>query len=87
MRITIYFLFIVDAEERITTNDGKQLLDQKNLFSDYADGLSSEDAKTISVSARITAIDKLYDYFTVTFRVWDKLSQHDVAGSYKLYLK
>ena len=77
----------VDAEEQITTNDGKQLLDQKDLFKEYADGLSSEDAKTITVSARITAIDKLYDYFTVTFRVWDKQSQKEISGSYKLYLK
>ena len=77
----------VDAEEQITTSDGKQLLDQKNLFKDYADGLSSEDSKALTVSARITAIDKLYDYFTVTFRVWDKQSQNEISGSYKLYLK
>lgn len=77
----------VDAEEQITTSDGKQLLDQKDLFKDYADGLSSEDAKAITVSARITAVDKLYDYFTVTFRVWDKEGQNDVSGSYKLHLK
>jgi hypothetical protein len=77
----------LDAEEQITTSDGKQLLDQKNLFKDYADGLTSEDAKALTLSARITAIDKLYDYFTVTFRVWDKQNQNELAGSYKLYLK
>src|SRR6476660_5757267 len=77
----------VDAEEQITTSDGKQLLDQRNLFKDYADGLSSEDAKALTLSARITAIDKLYDYFTVTFRVWDKQSQNEISGSYKLYMK
>jgi hypothetical protein len=77
----------LDAEEQITTSDGKQLLDQKNLFKDYADGLTSEDAKALTLSARITAIDKLYDYFTVTFRVWDKQNQNELSGSYKLYLK
>jgi hypothetical protein len=77
----------VDAEEQITTSDGKQLLDQKNLFKEYTDGLSSEDAKAITLSARITAVDKLYDYFTVTFRVWDKQNQNEISGSYKLYLK
>lgn len=77
----------VDAEEQITTSDGKQLLDQKNLFKEYAEGLSSEDAKALTMSARITAIDKLYDYFTVTFRVWDKQNQNEISGSYKLYLK
>jgi hypothetical protein len=77
----------VDAEEQITTSDGKQLLDQKNLFKEYTDGLSSEDAKALTLSARITAVDKLYDYFTVTFRVWDKQNQNEISGSYKLYLK
>jgi hypothetical protein len=76
-----------DAEEQITTNDGKQLLDEKNLFKTYTDGLSAEDAKIITLSARITAIDKLYDYFTVSFRVWDKQNQNEISGSYKLYLK
>jgi flagellar basal body rod protein FlgG len=77
----------VDAEEQITTSDGKQLLDEKNLFKDYADGLNSEDARALTVSARITAIDKLYDYFTVSFRVWDTQNQNETSGSYKLYLK
>ena len=77
----------LDAEEQITTSDGRQLLDQKNLFKDYADGLTSEDARALTLSARITAIDKLYDYFTVTFRVWDKKDQNELSGSYKLYLK
>jgi hypothetical protein len=76
-----------DAEEQITANDGKQLLDEKNLFKTYTDGLSAEDAKIITLSARITAIDKLYDYFTVGFRVWDKQNQNEISGSYKLYLK
>ncbi len=77
----------LDAEEQITTSDGKQLLDQKNLFKDYADGLTTEDAKALTLSARITTIDKLYDYFTVTFRVWDRQNQNELSGSYKLYLK
>jgi hypothetical protein len=77
----------VDAEEQITTSDGKQLLDQKNLFKAYAHGLSSEDAKALTLSPRITVIDKWYDFFTVTFRVWDKQSQNEISGSYKLYLE
>ena len=77
----------LDAEEQITTSDGKQLLDEKSLFKDYANGLTSEDAKAITLSARITAIDKLYDYFTVSFRVWDKQNQNELSGSYKLHLK
>jgi len=72
----------VDAEEQIATSNGKQLLDQRNLFKGYANGLSSEDAKALTLSARITAIDKWYDYFTVTFRVWDRQSQNEISDSY-----
>ena len=77
----------VDAEEQITTSDGKQLLDQRNLFKGYANGLSSEDSRPLTLSARIIAIDKWYDFFTVTFRVWDKQNQDEISGSYKLYLE
>jgi len=77
----------VDAEEQIATSNGKQLLDQRNLFKGYANGLSSEDSRPLTLSARIIAIDKWYDFFTVTFRVWDKQSQNEISGSYKLYLE
>jgi len=77
----------VDAEEQITTSNGKQLLDQRNLFKGYANGLSSEDSRPLTLSARIIAIDKWYDFFTVTFRVWDKQNQDEISGSYKLYLE
>ena len=77
----------LDAEEKITTSDGNELLDQKSLFKKYTEGITSEDAKVITLRARITAIDKLYDYFTVSFRVWDKQNQNEVSGSYQLHLK
>jgi len=32
-------------------------------------------------------VTKIPDHFLVEFRVWDKKSNADVSGSYKLYLK
>jgi hypothetical protein len=57
------------------------------LFEAYdTAGVTPKDAEVISLSAVITQIDKLYDYFLVSFRVWDKKSNGEVSGSYKLYL-
>ncbi|MEJ0103250.1 MAG: hypothetical protein WDO19_12130 [Bacteroidota bacterium] len=47
----------------------------------------SADNPGITLSAVINGIDKLYDYFLVSFRVWDKKGTGEVTGSYKLYLK
>lgn len=76
------------ATERITTNDGQLLLNSDDQFSGYPEGVAETDAGIISLSAVITNTDKLYDYFLVEFRVWDKQKPgNEVTGSYKLYLK
>ncbi len=75
------------ASEKITTSEGNVVLDEADLFAANSEGVSAEDAKYISLSAVITQLDKLYDHFLVAFRVWDKKSNSDVSGSYKLYLK
>lgn len=75
------------ASEKITTSEGNIVLNEPDLFSENADGVSADDAKYISLSAVITQLDKLYDHFLVGFTVWDKKSNAEVSGSYKLYLK
>jgi len=77
----------IGATETITTNDGQTVLKTEDLFADYPDGVKAEDASVISLSAVITGIDKLYDYFLVSFHVWDKKGKGEIKGSYKLYLK
>ena len=77
----------IGATETITTNDGQTVLKTEDLFADYPDGVNAEDAGMISLSAVITGIDKLYDYFLVSFHVWDKKGKGEIEGSYKLYLK
>ena len=76
------------AQEKITTSSGDLLLDSDDLFQSYSDGVSEADAAVLTVSAMITRLDKLYDYFLVRFRVWDKEDGGgEITGSYKLYLR
>ena len=78
----------LDAAEKVETNDGAVVLNEKDLFRDYQDGLSPEDAKLITLSVVITQIDKLYDYYKVLFQVKDKSDeQKSVEGFYKLYIE
>jgi hypothetical protein len=74
------------ASEKITTSDGNVVLNEPDLFAENAEGVSAADAQYISLSAVITQLDKLYDHFLVSFTVWDKKSNAEVSGSYKLYL-
>lgn len=78
---------MIGATEKLTTSKGQTILDTEDLFSAYAEGVDAKDAKYITLTAVITRLDELYDYFLVEFRVWDKKSGGDVTGSYKLYLK
>ena len=78
----------LDASEKVETSDGNFFLDEKDLFRDYQDGLSPEDAKYITLSVVITQIDKLYDFYKVLFQVKDKNDdQKSVEGVYKLYIE
>jgi hypothetical protein len=75
------------ASEKIETNDGAIVLNEADLFASMAEGVNAKDAQYITLSAVITKLDKLYDYFVVHFKVWDKKSTASVEGSYKLYIK
>lgn len=75
------------ASETIETNDGQVVLNENDLFSAYASGVASADAQFITLTAVITKLDRLYDYFVVKFKVWDKNSDGYVSGSFKFYVK
>ena len=72
------------ASERVLTSEGDTVLNEPDLFTGNID---AEDAKYINLSVNITKITKIVDYFLVEFRVWDKKTNADVSGSYKLYLR
>jgi len=76
----------IGAAEKIETSEGQVVLDEKDLFSAMPT-LNADDAKFITLTANISQLDKLYDYFLVSFRVWDKNGTGEINGTYKLYIK
>jgi hypothetical protein len=75
------------ASEKITTDEGQTVLDEQDLFASFTDGVSEADAGVITISATISRIDKLFKYFEVSCRVWDKQSDDNATAVYRLYLK
>ena len=76
------------ASEKITTNEGGVLVSEADLFESYSqNGVDKKDAEYLTLYAVVTKLDKLYDYFNVEFRVWDKKGNAELTGSYKLYIK
>jgi hypothetical protein len=76
----------IGASEKIETDKGDVVLNEPDLFQSIGD-VSVQDAGVITLKAVITSIDKLYDHFKVSFKVWDKKGDGSVEGSYKLYIK
>ena len=77
----------VGASERVLTSEGDTILNEPDLFETFPEGVNANDAKYINLSVQLTKVTKIPDHFLVEFRVWDKKSNADVSGSYKLYLK
>ncbi len=75
------------AAEKIATDEGQTVLDEKDLFANYTEGISPTDAATITLTAVITRVDKLFNHFEISFKVWDKNSTDNITGSYRVYLK
>jgi hypothetical protein len=76
----------IGASEKIETNDGGVVLDEKDLFAAMP-SINADDAKFITLTANISRLDKLYDYFLVSFKVWDKNGTGQITGNYKLYIE
>lgn len=76
----------IGASEKIETNTGETLLDEKDLFRNLGE-IEAARAEALTLKAVITRLDKLYDYFLVSFRVWDKKGNGEVTGSYRLYIQ
>lgn len=80
---------MLGASEKIEAEDGTVLLDEADMFAKgFEDGVSTTDAKQISITASIKLKREVPPTtFTVSFRVWDKKGEGFVEGSYKLYSK
>jgi hypothetical protein len=75
----------IDATEIITTHDGEIVLNAPNLFKN-SPTLDATDANRILLKANITRTRPDIRYFVVNYRVWDKWSDAEVKGSYRLYV-
>lgn len=78
------------ASEKIMTESGQVLLDEKDLFElNYPDGMSAADSRRITLTATILLKEKIKPLttFIVSFRIWDKNGDGFIQGSYKLYSK
>ena len=73
--------------QKIESSDGKHVFEQKDLMESHPEGVPAEDGFQVTIQAIIKSADKEYDYFLVSFHVWDKKSDHEITGSYKLHVK
>src|SRR5215208_3781033 len=63
----------LEANEKVTTNDGDVILDEQELFSKGGlQAISVEDAQYPRLSVVINQVNKLYDYYLVTFKIWNR---------------
>lgn len=74
--------------EVMETSEGEEFLREDNLFKNYTEGIDAKDAEYISMSVIITAVNKLYDHFKVSFYLKDdSVPGNKAEGYYKLYIK
>jgi len=73
--------------QKVETNDGTHIFEKTDLMESHPGGIPEEDGSRVTVQAVINTADKEYDYFLVSFRVWDKKSESEITGSYKLHVK
>lgn len=77
----------IGASQKVTTNTGNVILNEKDLFASLEDGVSPDDAVYISLKTSITATKPEIEYFTVSFKVWDKSGTGEINGSYRFKIK
>lgn len=77
----------IGASQKVTANTGDVILNEKDLFASLEDGVSPDDAVYISLRTIITATKPQIEYFTVSFRVWDKSGTGEINGSYRFKIK
>ncbi len=74
------------ASEKITTSEGNAVLDEADLFAKQP-AIPVLKADLLRVQAVVTKQNKEYDYYQVSFKVWNKGANQSVEGSYKLHIK
>ena len=71
----------------IKQTNGALILNSEEFFEAFDEtGLSPEDARYITINAKITELKYKKNYAIVSFRVWDKKGSSEINGSYKLFV-
>jgi len=79
---------LLGASEKVTTDEGRVMMEENDLFSSMPRGVSAKDAKIIGISVNFrNSTGPLPPWLDVAFRVWDKKGEGSITGSYKLYPK
>ena len=76
----------IDATEIISTDKGEIILNAPNLFKTKPT-MEKDDANRVFLKATIVNTRPDIEYFLINYRVWDKWSDAEVKGSYKLYVE
>lgn len=77
----------LEANEKVTTSDGDIVLDEKDLFSrGGVQAISAADAEFPRLSVVINQVNKLYDFYLVSFKIWNKGTDQSIEGNYKFHV-
>ncbi len=77
----------LEANEKITTSDGDIIIDEKELYSlGGMEAISAADAEYPRLSVLINQVSKLYDFYLVSFKIWNKGTDQSIEGNYKFHL-
>lgn len=75
------------GSERIVLSNGYEVLNTEDLFGAYADGVTPEAGKYISLKAMMTELNDKSNTVQVSFKIWDKKGSSLITGSYQLRIK
>ena len=78
----------IGGTQKVVTDDGSVVLHVEDVFAAYTNaGFPEKACKSISLDVTITKANPKINYYTTTFRVWDKKGTGEISGSYKFYIK
>jgi hypothetical protein len=77
----------IDAEQKVLTDEGQEILNVSGLFTKNGiEAVSEDEAKQVSLNVVINSINRLVDYFLVEFKVYNRKSEQVIEGSYKFHI-
>jgi hypothetical protein len=79
---------MLGASEKVTTDEGRVLLSEKDLFvkNHRTSSIPAEDARILSLTVTLKlAGNSEPGFVTISFTIWDKMGIGYVKGQYRLY--